>query len=106
LYDKVKSIDDENCSKITGIVSLLKHLTFDKHKTNNSPRVDMSLKHIILIPSLFLLLLSYVLRREAAKAIFLVFGLTQPGLKFTNYHTQGERFKIAFVTLESYPLFI
>jgi hypothetical protein len=48
----------------------------------------MSLKHIILIPSLFLLLLSYVLRREAANAIFLVFGLTQPGLKFTIYHTQ------------------
>ena len=50
----------------------------------------MSLKHIILIPSLFLLLLSYVLRREAANAIFLVFGLTQPGLKFTIYHTRGE----------------
>ena len=49
--------------------------------------------HIIHIPSPLVFALTpycWVLSGEAANANFIIFGLTQPGLKLTIYHTQGK----------------
>jgi hypothetical protein len=48
---------------------------------------------IIHIPSPLVFALTpycWVLSGEAANANFIIFGLTQPGLKLTIYHTQGK----------------
>ena len=60
---------------------------------NNRPGVDMLLNSDTLSwfqanPSLLFLLNSA--SREAANTNVIVFGLTQLGLKPTNYHTRGE----------------
>ena len=64
-------------------VSSLKQQSANRHVT--------TIGHISMIPiRFFLFLLNAVFRGKATKTNFIVFGLTQSGLKSTIYRTRGE----------------
>jgi hypothetical protein len=75
----------------------------DGEETEAADRHVAPLGHIILIPSQPVFALSplcCVLSREATNTNFIVFGLIQPGLEPTIYHTRGEHAILLYVVIQ------